>query len=126
MKKAPAPTKTQGAFENSEQPKSNKPAYFLGTENPRHLRAIMAFLVRPRPREELDRIAGCSNGPELVAELRRRGLEVKCPRTPCIDRDGFEVKRGIYHFTDHDKRLIRAWLKRRDRQRKQGGIHGVA
>ncbi len=121
MKKAPAPTKTQGAFENSEQPKSSKPTHFLGTENPRHLRVIMALLVSPRPREAIDRIAGASNGPELMAELRRRGLDAPCSKTPCIDRDGFEVKRGIYHLTDHDKRLIRAWLKRRDRQRKQGG-----
>jgi hypothetical protein len=126
MKKAPAPTKTQGAFKNTEQPKSNKPAHFLGTENPRHLRAIMALLTRARTREDVDRTAGCSNGPELIAELRRRGLDVPCSRTPCIDRDGFEVKRGIYHFTDRDKRLIRAWLKRRDRQRKQGGRHELA
>jgi hypothetical protein len=121
MKKAPAPTKTQGAFKNTEQPKSNKRPRFTGTDNPRHLRVIMALLTSPRPREAIDRIAGASNGPELMAELRRRGLEAPCSKTPCIDRDGFEVKRGIYHFTDQDKRLIRAWLKRRDRQRKQGG-----
>lgn len=121
MKKAPATAKTQGAFKHNEQPKSNKPAHFLGTENPRHLRVIMALLVSPRPREAIDRIAGCSNGPELMAELRRRGLTADCKKTPCIDRDGYEVKRGIYYFDDQDKRLIRAWLKRRDRQRKQGG-----
>ena len=121
MKKAPAPTKTQGAFANNEQWKSSKPAHFLGTENPRHLRVIMALLISPRPREAIDRIAGASNGPELMAELRRRGLEAPCSKTPCIDRDGFEVKRGIYHFTDKDKRLVRAWLKRRERIKKHGG-----
>lgn len=120
MKKAPAPTKTQGAFENNRS-KSSKTARFLGTENPRHLRVIMALLVSPRPREAIDRIAGASNGPELMAELRRRGLEAPCSKTPCIDRDGFEVKRGIYHFTDKDKRLVRAWLKRRERIKKHGG-----
>jgi hypothetical protein len=107
-----------------EPPNGNPSApdkrHFTGTDNPRHLRVIMAFLVRPRPREEVDRTAGASNGPELIAELRRRGLDVPCSKTPCIDRDGFEVKRGIYYFTDRDKRLIRAWLKRRDRQRKGG------
>lgn len=94
---------------------------FTGTDNPRHLRVITALLVRSRPREEIDRIAGASNGPELVAELRRRGLELPCSKAPCIDRDGFEVKRGIYHLTDQDKRLVRAWLLRRNRQLKQGG-----
>jgi len=111
---------------NARPPKNEKTSVrskrkFTGTDNPRHLRVIMALLTSPRPREAIDRIAGASNGPELMAELRRRGLEAPCSKTPCIDRDGFEVKRGIYHFTDQDKRLIRAWLKRRDRQRKQGG-----
>jgi hypothetical protein len=96
---------------------------FFGTDNPRHLRVIMALLVRPRPREEIDRIAGASNGPDLMSDLRNLGLDAPCIKTPCIDRDGFEVKRGIYSFTDQDKRLVRAWLKRRERQLKQGGTH---
>ena len=91
---------------------------FTGTDNPRHLRAIHALWVSPQPREAIDSRAGCSNGPELIAELRRRGLEVPCDKTPCIDRDGFEVKRGIYYLTAKDKRLIRQWKARR---RAQGG-----
>jgi hypothetical protein len=118
MKKAPAPTKTQGAFQNqTEQLDSIRAAYFLGTDNPRHLRVIHALWVSPQPREAIDNRAGCSNGPELVAELRRRGLDVPCQRTPCIDRDGYEVKRGIYYLTDKDKRLIRRWKNKRQ----QGG-----
>lgn len=117
-KKTPAPTEVKTSARSKRQ--------FTGTENPRHLRAIFALMTSPRSRESIDRIAGCSNGPELIAELRRRGLEIPCTPTPCIDRDGFEVKRGIYHLTDQAKRLIRAWLKRRDRQRKQGGAHGLA
>lgn len=106
-----------------DQPNNNtdsiKHAYFLGTDNPRHLRAIQALLVSPQPREAIDNRAGCSNGPELIAELRRRGLEVPCEKTPCIDRDGYEVKRGIYYLTTKDKRLIRRWKSKR----KQGGAH---
>lgn len=115
MRKAPVPIiEAQGAFENHEQrDDSKRPAEFLGTSNPRYLRAIHAMRVSPRTRESLDNIAGCSNGPELVAELRRRGLEVPCDKVPCIDRDGFEVKRGIYHFTAADRRKIRRWLVRR-------------
>ena len=122
MRKAPAPIiEAQGAFENHEQQRDSKrPAEFLGTDNPRHLRAIHAIRVSPRTRETLDHIAGCSNGPELVAELRRRGLEVPCDRVPCIDRDGFEVKRGIYHFTAADRRKIRRWLVRRGNTVRRG------
>jgi hypothetical protein len=82
-------------------------ATFRGTCNPRHLRALAALLASPQPREVLDSRAGCSNSPELVAELRRRGLDLPCQRTPCIDRDGFPVKRGIYFLTPSDKRKIR-------------------
>lgn len=90
---------------------------FLGTDNPRHLRALQALLTRPQPREAIDARAGCSNGPELVAELRRRGLEVPCKRAPCIDRDGQEVKRGIYYLTDDDRRRLHAWLRQRNARR---------
>jgi hypothetical protein len=96
-----------------------EPRKFIGTDNPRHLRVLAALLLRPRSREELDRVAGCSNGPDLVADLRRSGLELPCARTPCIDRDGFEVKRGIYSVTSGDKRAVSAWMRRRDSDRRQ-------
>ena len=105
------------ATNQKAQTEFTKPARFMGTVNKRHLRAIQALLVSPQPRESIDNRAGCSNGPDLIAELRRRGLEIPCKRTPCIDRDGFEVKRGIYYLTDRDKRLIRRWKN----SRKQGG-----
>lgn len=96
---------------------STAPAKFQGTDNPRHLRVLHALLVRSQTREHIDRIAGASNGPELIAELRRRGLAAPCDRVPVIDRDGFEVKRGVYHLTATDRRKIHEWLRRR-----QGGF----
>lgn len=88
-------------------------AKFTGTNNPRHLRAIAALMKRPMPREELDKWAGCSNGPELIAELRRRGLEIKCPRIRFTDRDGKACHPGVYHFTNTDRRKINKWLAER-------------
>lgn len=94
-----------------------KPKGFTGTDNPRHLRAIQALLTSPQPREAIDSRAGCSNGPDMIAELRRRGLDLPCERTPCIDRDGQEVKRGIYFLTQQDLKRIRKWKSKRQ----QGG-----
>ena len=95
-------------------PGNHKPAaFFCGTDNPRHLRVIQALTVRPIPREELDRIAGCSNGPDLVAELRRRDLDMPCTRTKKIDRDMFECFPGVYHFTQSDRRRLAAWKRKR-------------
>ena len=88
------------------------------TDNPRHQRVLALLLQRPAKREELDRAAGCSNGPELVAELRRRGLELPCERVDATDRDGRHCKPGIYSLTSKDRRRINAWLRRRE-----GGSH---
>jgi hypothetical protein len=89
---------------------------FVGTENPRELRAIAALMRRPMPREELDREAGCSNSPELVAALRRKGLAVPCVRVHTIDRDGKAIRPGVYHFPPRDRRNVHRWLNRRGRK----------
>lgn len=93
---------------------STSTARFSGTENPRHLRVIQSLMTRPRKREEVDHVAGASNGPELIAELRRRGLRVACRRTPGIDRDGKPVKFGVYSLDDADRRAVNAWLRLRN------------
>ena len=75
-----------------------------------------ALLVRPRRREDVDSIAGASNGPELIAELRRRGLDRDKPlpsdRVPFVDRDGKPCQPGVYHLTPAGKRLIQDWQLR--------------
>lgn len=96
-------------------PNSSAGASFGGTENPRHLRALAALLRRPVPREQLDREAGASNSPALISDLRDRGLEVPCSRVPVFDRDGQEVKRGVYALTKGDRLRIARWLARRSR-----------
>ena len=98
---------------NKARPSARNSVKFTGTTNPRHLRVIQALLVSPQPREAIDKRAGCSNGPDLIAELRRRGLQIPCEKTPCIDRDGFEVERGIYYLTEQAKRRIRQWQNNR-------------
>ena len=89
------------------------PATFSGTDNPRHLRVLQAASVRPISREQLDREAGCSNGPDLVAELRRRGLDFPCQRSKKQDRDLFDVYPGVYYLTPKDRRKLDDWKRRR-------------
>ena len=107
------PASPEGLTSAREQGDSKQPAAFLGTDNPRHLRVIQAVTVRPIPREELDRVAGCSNGPELVAELRRRGLEMPCTRTKKLDRDLFDCWPGVYHFSQRDRSKLNTWKRKR-------------
>ena len=111
MKKRPTLQKAESSALNSVN--FTVSARFTGTDNPRHLRTIQALMTRPITREHLDQIAGCSNGPELIAELRRRGLNVPCTRTKKKDRDLFDCWPGVYHFTQADRRRVLAWMARR-------------
>ncbi len=98
---------------SSDEANGKTAARFLGTDNPRHLRVIQAVTVRPVPREELDRVAGCSNGPALVADLHDLGLELPCTRTKKLDRDMFDCWPGVYHLTERDRRRLNAWKRER-------------
>lgn len=86
---------------------------FTGTDNPRYLRVMQSLMLRPRKREDIDRIAGASNGPDLISKLCGLGVEIKCKRTPGIDRDGRPIRFGIYELSDEGRRAINAWLRRR-------------
>lgn len=101
---------------STENPSAPNSAKFTGTDNPRHLRAIAALLRRPMPRESLDKEAGCSNAPELVAELRRRGLDVPCERINFVDRDGFICRPGVYLLTAADRRKLHQWMATRQQK----------
>lgn len=114
----------QTASESAPSKRDYIPSKFPGTDNPRHLRAIQALMTRPQRREHLDSIAGCSNSPELVAELRRRGLEVPCQLVPDLDRDGKPIKRGVYHFVKSDRNKLNSWLRSRA-NRNAGGNDGT-
>jgi len=75
----------------------------------RQMRAINALRSRPIMREELDRLAGCSNSPELVRQLRCKGLDIECQKISVLDRDGKVCKSGRYEFAPEAIVTLRAW-----------------
>ncbi|MFC5428475.1 hypothetical protein ACFPTO_06610 [Paraburkholderia denitrificans] len=87
---------------------------FTEIKNPRQLRVLHALVLGPRPREELDRIAGCPNSPTQVAALRRKGFLIPCALVPMHDRDGLLVKRGVYYFALSDRRTLNRLLKAKE------------
>lgn len=82
--------------------------------SPRHRRIVHALQTRSRTREQIDRIAGASNGPDEILRLRARlGIEIPCVRIPAFDRDGHDVQIGVYSLTTSDRRKISARLSKR-------------
>ena len=94
------------------EPRSNS-TKFEGTDNPRWLRVVWALLTRSRTRQDIDEIAGAANGPQIIADLRKLGLDAPCQRIDAIDRDGQPCRPGVYYFTDKDATKIRYWLNHR-------------
>lgn len=86
---------------------------FAGAVTPRQLRALRRLLDGPCKREELDCAAGCSNSPALVAELRQRGLTIPCDMARGNDRDGHEIRFGVYSLSQPDAEAVRTWFGQR-------------
>ncbi len=83
---------------------------FIGSRNPRELRALAALYANPTPRKQLDRAIGCSNSPDVIFRLRQKGLECPCALVEDFDRDGEKIRRGVYSLAPADRLAIRAWL----------------
>lgn len=69
-----------------------------GLFTPRQQRAINALRLGPCLREEIDRIAGASNGPQVISELRDKGFVIPCLPEKSIDRDGKPCRPGRYYL----------------------------
>ncbi len=57
-------------------------------------------------REQLDRSAGCSNGPQLVKDLRGKGVDIDCTIVESLDRDGRPCKPGRYNLTERGRAAL--------------------
>ncbi|CAJ4043310.1 Uncharacterised protein [Burkholderia pseudomallei] len=118
MEKAHSPEPAETSLDDTAE--CSKPrAHFEGTTDPRHIRILDALMARPCSREEVDRIAGASNGPHEISELRALGLDkfncLPMRRERVIDRDGAEVHRGIYWLTERGKQAVIDWRNRTGR-----------
>jgi hypothetical protein len=60
-------------------------------------------------REEVDRIAGASNGPEVMRQLKGKGLAWQCDRIKKIDRDGNPCEPGIYSIVGSGWETLQTW-----------------
>ncbi len=88
---------------------------------PRHRRILSALIDGNRSREEVDALAGASNGPDEVFRLRRvYGLSVPCERIDARDRDNRSDQVGIYSLTARDRIEARRLLSESSEIKKGG------
>jgi len=79
---------------------------------PRHRRLIVALLIGPLPRETADRVAGASNSPHYIQELREKfGLSITTERVEKIDRDGLLTRPGVYHLSPDSRELAELLIR---------------
>ncbi|MEA1081977.1 hypothetical protein [Marinobacter qingdaonensis] len=89
--------------------------------SPRHVRLLQRLLAGPLPRLEADRVAGTTNGPEYVGQLRHDFLiQIKTQRIEVIDRDGFKTRPGVYHLKPESRERAQALLDAYEARRAAG------
>jgi len=86
---------------------------FPDIPNERELRVLHALNMHAEiSREQLDRIAGASNSPDIVFRLRGRGIGIVCRMVRAFDRDGNEVQHGMYSMSAISRQAFRDWLNK--------------
>jgi hypothetical protein len=99
--KTPDPTKAESSAPNSAN--STGPRF---TE--RQHRALCALWVGPVMREHLDAAAGCSNAPDLISQLRSKGVLIDMEFVDSIDRDGRPCRPGRYSLAPGAREALAA------------------
>lgn len=72
--------------------------------------AVVALLAAPHSREQLDRVARCSNSPNVVMKLRRRGIEISTQRVVFEGPSGRKSWHGRYELSSEGRQRARELL----------------
>jgi len=123
VKEAPTHDQASGALDTTQLPASVTDcpgvshliaSRFYGPANPRQARVLDALLTGAKlTNNDVRRIAGCLNGPDVIDRLRAQGLcavtELVMDWIKTIDRDGRRVRYGEYYLTQKGLDKVRAW-----------------
>jgi hypothetical protein len=104
-KKKAAPTEANATHAHRVECKPLK----LCTRQMRVAQALMQAGERWTWREEIDRIAGASNGPAVIQALRRKGIDIWMQQVESTDRDGKPCKPGQYRLTPKGLDVLAAY-----------------
>lgn len=95
---------------DTSKPVSSAPKQRKFKLTPRQRRLCEEFATgRKLWREDVDRIAGASNGPNVMSQLKRKGLKWQCDHIKKIDCDGEPCEPGLYSIVGSGWETLRAW-----------------
>lgn len=106
-KKPAAPL--QGDQPSDHQQHSKKP---LSGKQRRLARALLDT-SRGVKREDADCIARASNGPDVVFQLRKRGIEIDTELRAFVTSDGDPSRYGVYHLQQQSRQELEELLRGR-------------
>ncbi|WP_226642802.1 hypothetical protein [Microbulbifer variabilis] len=95
-----------GNINNNTQTTEHSASKIWRPLSPRQVRALETLLTGPCSREKLDRVTGASNGPNVILQLRKRGITIQCRMERHIDRDGIAGRHGVYWLPDSERQRI--------------------
>ena len=73
-------------------------------------RALLALQDGPISREQLDKVCSASNSPDVVGQLRARGLKIVCTKQAALNRRGEPCRFGVYSLPPGQSALTQALL----------------
>ena len=122
---APTPNDIETA---SNKDHSHGNSSTITIRSPRQYRAIKALKAGKVRREGMDRITHSSNSPEIIRQLRTKGLAIECDQITVTDYDGEPSRPGIYwlqpsSFQLADELIDSFEIYQAGRQEKKREIH---
>ena len=90
---------------------TNQSTQTLRINSERQYRLILAILETARGTNELIRIIGANNVPDVVMRLRRKGWKIHTKFVTVEDRDGKKVEAGTYKLDNSQLEQAKEVLK---------------
>lgn len=104
MKELSPTTQTNSDYAEGKSPSQGKSST-ITIRSPRQYRALKALKAGKVSRESMDRVTHSSNGPEIIRQLRNKGVAIVCDQITVTDYDGEPSRPGIYWLQPNSLQL---------------------
>lgn len=111
MENRPNQTTRTALPDSNHSTNTNQAKQTLRINSERQYRLILAILETARGTNDLIRIIGANNVPDVVMRLRRKGWIIHTKLVTVSDRDGRKVEAGTYKLDNSQFEQAKEFLK---------------